>query len=314
MVYLSGRGCPFGCAFCTEPFMFQGQMAEPEAKVAADLEAFQSRLRAGYLWLCDPLFGASPRRLRRLLPILARSPLSFLYESRVDTLAPESVAEIREAGGDLVYLGLEAASDRSLLQIAKVSTHDAARAYRERALALVEACASSDVVPVLGVLNPVPGDRGEDLEQTLAFLAQLNELAELVARRSGSGIRPFFHAFPYRIDRGTAAARAADQHSERFGTTWSAGEEEIFCEREILDASRSVDRAAAAAFRSQVRKLNRGGPELMCRVLRSMPRPFLARRWPTPDAFDHRPGETHRDAGDATPVIALPEARGPDHG
>jgi hypothetical protein len=285
MVYLTSRGCPFRCVFCTEPFMFDRQMNEPIDKVAADLAAFGTELDVGYLWLCDPLFGASRDRLRELLPLLARGATGFLFESRVDKLDPEAIPDIRAAGGDLVYLGLEAASTRSLLQMRKVAgKRDAAR-YRDKARAVVEACAASDVLPVLGVLNPVPGDTPADIDQTIDFLAELDALARVAGERAGTHIRPFFYAFPYRVDRGTEAARTWDTDAGAHGCTTNVGEDDLFTEREILDASTTVDRVEAAAFRQWIRDLNRGGPDVMKRALRSMPRPFLTARWmPDSDA------------------------------
>lgn len=279
MVYLSSRGCPFSCRFCSEPFLFPGWMDEPLDKVAADLAACAAGLSASYLWLCDPLFGASSRRLAALLPLLAATRLNFLFESRVDTLRPADLPAIRQAGGDLVYLGLEAVSDRSLLAIGKVRSAAAAARYRERALALVAACAAADVLPVIGVLVPVPGDQPDTLEQTLGFLVELDRLAEAEGQRAGTGIRPFFHAFPYRVDPGTAAWDDFPHQAAQLGTTLSAGEDDPRQEREVLKASWTLDAAAASAFRDAVRRLNRPSPATLPRVLRSIPRPYLATEW-----------------------------------
>lgn len=284
MVYLTSRGCPFGCAFCTEPFMFDGQLHEAIDKVAVDLRAFDEVLGADYLWLCDPLFGASRQRLDVLLPHLEASNLSFLYESRVDTLDPAEIPRIRSAGGDLVYLGLEAASESTLLRMNKVPSAKSAHRYLARAREVIEACAESDVVPVVGVLNPIPGDRAADLDETLRFLGELNELAEAGAKRAGTDIRPFFYAFPYRVDLGTEAARNLAGEARPAGCSTNVREDELFVEREVLQASPTVDPAAAAAFREAVRESNRGGNAVMGRVFRSMPRPFLAQSWMVDDA------------------------------
>ncbi len=278
MVYLTGRGCPYSCSFCSEPFMFHGHHHEPLAKIREELRACAQAMDVSYMWLCDPLFGVPKGRLHQVLPELARFPTNYLFESRVDTLPPEELPDIRESGGDLVYLGLEAASDRSLLHMGKVHGHGAAARYREAAVDVAAACAAADVVPVVGVLNPVPGDTEADLRETLALLERMTEAA-VAASMPGRDIRPFFHAFPYRIDRGTAAWDSLPGHEERFGTTCTAGPEELFAEREVLDASHEVDRERAARFRDQVRALNRPSPELMGRVLRSMPATYMTRGW-----------------------------------
>ncbi len=280
MVYLSGRGCPFQCAFCTEPQMFPGTMLEPLPKVAADMDALREGLQATYLWVCDPLFGASGARLDALLPHLKRSGLNYLYESRVDALLTERIPDIRAAGGDLVYLGLEASSDRSLLHMGKVRDAQGAARYREATFAVVEACVAADVIPVLGVLNPIPGDGVADLEATLRLLKLLTTLANSVGAAAKTVARPFFHAFPYRLDQGSAAQRSEVADAARFGTRFTGCEDDLFVDRDIVVASHEVDEAAAAAFRAEVRTLNPREPKVLQRVLRSVPRPYRAFSWP----------------------------------
>ncbi len=279
MVYLTSRGCPFACTFCSEPVMYCGYRHEPLPKVDADLRAMAAALSADYMWLCDPLFGASGRRLDALLPLLERLPAEFLYESRVDTLRPERVAPIRAAGGDLVYLGLEAASDRSLLHMRKVRSPAAARRYRERAEALVEACVAADVVPVLGVLNPLPGDGPADLQATLDLLDRLSAAGAAGAARSGSGLGPFFHAFPYRVDAGTVASEQLVRYEREEGTLMSAPLGSLYEDREVVAATRTLSADATAAFREQVRRRNRPTPEVFRRVRRSFPRPYVSKDW-----------------------------------
>lgn len=279
MVYLTSRGCPFACTFCSEPMMYRGYRHEPLDKVVADLRGLGGALSADYLWLCDPLFGASGRRLEVLLPPLAQLPAEFLYESRVDTLRPERVEPIRAAGGDLVYLGLEAASDRSLLHVRKVRTTAAARRYRARAEAVVEACVAADVVPVLGVLNPLPGDGAEDLQASLDLLDRLQAAGAAASARTGTGVTPFFHAFPYRVDAGTVAAEQLPGQEAREGTIMSAPAEAIYKDREVVAPSRTLGAEATAAFREEVRRRNRPTPEALRRVLRSFPRRYVATDW-----------------------------------
>ena len=270
----ASRGCPFHCAFCTETLTAPRYSPDGIDKIAADAAAFGESGQRWYLWVCDPLFGAGRRRTAAVSEALGSSGLEFLAESRVDVLHPDDVPGLREAGCNLVYFGLEAVSHRSLLELRKLPAAPARhRRYLERTRALVEACLRSDVLPVLGVVVPVPGDTAEDLDQTLTFLG---ELADLGRRVGGGpdGIGPCFHAFPLRFDRGAPYDNRMEE-VRAAGATISQPEDALFDWRFIERASPTVDAAAGERFREAVRALNPTAPAVRQRLLRSFPRPYM---------------------------------------
>ncbi len=270
--WLTSRGCPFHCAFCTEKITSPGFGAHPEDKVACELEALSAVGPDWYLWVCDPLFGVPRTRIDWLCETMARTPNAFLAESRVDVLHPEDVPRMRAAGCNMIYFGLEAVTRNALRELDKIgSTEGHFQRYLEGAEAVVEACLVNDVLPVLGVLHPVPGDTPEDLAEALTWL---QGLASLPARLGVSPLAPCFHAFPLRFDRGapydSQAARLA-----AMGVTTTAVDDPLFGDRYLVDASPTVDASAAEAFRAEVRALNSGDPAVLGRLMRSFPRPYV---------------------------------------
>ena len=135
---------------------------------------------------------------------------------------------------------------------------------------MVRACLENDILPVLGVLNPVPGDGEKELEGTLAFLA---ELADMGSQPWARGPGPWFHAFPLRLDRGSAMdAEPTELWSG--GATFDGMEDPLFADRTLRSASPEVDEVRARRFRETVVSLNPRSEEAQQRVMRSFPRRF----------------------------------------
>lgn len=272
--WLTSRGCPYHCAFCTERLGSPSFSADPLAKVGHDVAAFRQLGRPWYLWICDALFGASRQRLARVCDALDGAGLEFLAESRVDVLRPDDVPRLRAAGCNMIYFGLEAVSRRSLVALAKIEDRPTRHArYVDGARALTEACLRNDVLPVFGVLNPVPGDTAEDLAQSLTLLEEL----AAIARRLGPaahGIAPCFHAFPLRLDAGAPYEQCIGDLAAA-GVRWSEPPDPLFGDRYLTRASPTIGPAEGEAFRARVRALNSPSPDVQRRLLRSFPRPYV---------------------------------------
>lgn len=272
--WLTSRGCPYHCAFCTERLGSPQFAADPLPKVERDAAAFKQQGRDWYLWICDAVFGVSRTRLTHICAALQGSGFEFLAESRVDVLRPDDVPKLRAAGCNMVYFGLEAASQRSLVALDKIDdTPERHARYVQGAKALTEACLRNDVLPVFGVLDPVPGDTAQDLAQSLA----LGEELAAIAKRLGPaahGIAPCFHAFPLRFDPGAPYERHEDE-LRAAGVEWSEPLDPLFGDCYLLRASATVGPAEGEAFRAAIRALNSPSPVVQQRLLRSFRRPYV---------------------------------------
>lgn len=272
--WLTSRGCPYHCAFCTERLGSPQFSADPLPKVDHDIAAFKGQDRRWYLWVCDALFGVSRPRLAHICDALAGAGFEFLAESRVDVLRPDDVPRLRAAGCNMIYFGLEAGGRRSLVALDKIDdTPERYTRYVEGAKALAEACLRNDVLPVFGVLNPVPGDTAPDLAQSLALLEELAAIAKRLGA-AANGIAPCFHAFPLRFDPGAPyERREAELHAG--GVEWSEPQDALFGDRWLARASATIGPAEGEAFRARVRALNSPSPAVQQRLLRSFPRPYV---------------------------------------
>ena len=272
--WLTSRGCPYHCTFCTERLTSPGLTHNTLDRVAADIQSFAAMEKSWYLWICDPLFGVSRSRLSETCKLLAETPLQFLAESRVDVLHPDDVPLLSAAGCDLIYFGLEAVGHRSLCELQKIDERSIRhKKYLDGARALVEACLRNNILPVLGILQPVPGDTPEDLAETLVFLEELASIADRLGD-SANGLGPCFYAFPLRFDRGAPYDEKSD-HLTKCGVTYTPTSDPLFEDRYLSSASPSVDAATADKFREAVRTLNPQSDYVRQRLLRSYPRPYV---------------------------------------
>lgn len=274
MVYLSSRGCPYRCSFCSEPIMFPAYVDEPLDKVKADIEAFKAIGKPYFFWVCDPIFGFSPRRVDELCHLLEQTPFDFLLETRVDVLKPEMVEQVARAGCKLIYFGLESGAYRSLVELEKCSDRTQFERYIQGARSLTEACARNDIVPMFGIMNPVPGDRAEDLKECLDFLEGLVSIS--------AGINPdlglFLLPLQCRLDMGSPFQLNWPSLEAR-GVTRTCDEEDIFDDMFVSRTSPEVGTDEAAEFRQKVSALWTPPQSAMKVLFQCWPRPYMEVEW-----------------------------------
>lgn len=125
-------GCSWNkCAFC-EMYTSKKFVARKEEEIFADIDAFlpwSSQITKVFLADGDPLVLSN----RRLIPILDKIRKTFPNLRRISTYASPSninrkseqeLAELREAGLQLLYVGIESGDDDTLAAIQKGETFD----------------------------------------------------------------------------------------------------------------------------------------------------------------------------------------------
>ncbi len=268
--YLTSKGCPYECSFCAECVIYPQHAETGIERLREDLARLDRFGHNYFLWLSDPLFGANEARLEAICDILAGSRFHFLLESRVDVLKPEQLPRLWEAGCELIYFGLESASFSSLKRMRKLRTERQYERYLRQTKELMRACMAADVTPVFGIINPVPGDRVEDLQQTYQFMKELAEVAKAEVERSGHDPGYHFYGFDYRFIRGTHDFARLDE-LKAMGATWRQEREDIFRDVVIHDASPEIPRALSLEFQRKLQSLVHTTPKGWERLQRSFP-------------------------------------------
>ncbi len=167
---LTSRGCPYDCSFCTVTTTFGRKMRyrSPEHVVA---EMRNHDLDNTIFFIYDDNFAANPRRTREMLAAFRTLPTKprFSAQVRADLARdPALLDEMRDAGADTFFIGLESVNQASLTNakkrqdLTKVGQH--LRAIHERGIVV-------HGMFVLGFDDDGPGT----MERTVAF-AQEHDL------------------------------------------------------------------------------------------------------------------------------------------
>ena len=164
---MTSRGCPYDCSFCTVTTTFGRKMRyrSPERVVA---EMRKHDLDNTIFFIYDDNFAANPRRTREMLAAFRTLPSKprFSAQVRADLARdPDLLDEMRAAGADTFFIGLESVNQESLTNakkrqdLTKVGEHLAA--IHQRGIVV-------HGMFVLGFDEDGPGT----MERTVAFAQQ----------------------------------------------------------------------------------------------------------------------------------------------
>lgn len=123
----SGRGCPYGCEFCTVTGFFgdaiRFRSSESVVKEMLLLKALEKRLGGKIaVFFIDDNFAINPKRTKLLLrEIIARgAQLPWIAQISMNLLRDEElVSLIAESGGKWIFIGLESIDPQNLKSVAK---------------------------------------------------------------------------------------------------------------------------------------------------------------------------------------------------
>lgn len=162
--YESVRGCPYRCAFCNYPYLFDDSVFRYRSarKIADDWEHFVRDLGVEYITCLDSLFTIPRRRLRELCEELVRRDVrvKWICYARADDLCEEdTVLLMKRAGCHQVQIGIESGHQTILDNMNKVSTVAANRG------ALAN-CRKHGLTSIVSLICGFPGETPETLEAT----------------------------------------------------------------------------------------------------------------------------------------------------
>ncbi len=121
------RGCPFDCEFCDVTAKFGHRpRTKTAAQIIAELDALYRRGWRRQVFFVDDNFIGNKRTLKaELLPALiewhrGRSGMTFYTEASINLADDEELMRMmREAGFDMVFIGIETPDDAGLAECAK---------------------------------------------------------------------------------------------------------------------------------------------------------------------------------------------------
>ncbi|CAA0102367.1 2-hydroxyethylphosphonate methyltransferase [BD1-7 clade bacterium] len=175
--YISSIGCPFRCAFCADPYVYQRKwQGESSQRVADNIERLWHKYQFDDVNFQDETFFVYAKRVIELAQafIDKRLPFSWAATLRADQgsrLPDDAWRLCKESGMRRVLIGVESGSADMVKRISKDTTLD-------QVLYCAEQCVKYDLEVIFSIIVGFPGESDEQIRQTLAFAKKLNQMSE----------------------------------------------------------------------------------------------------------------------------------------
>lgn len=112
----ASRGCPYRCNWCAKPIYGNRYRSRSASLVAAEMMHVKREYAPDQFWFADDIFALSTRWTldfaRKVEALGAKIP--FKMQSRCDLMARNTVAALRRAGCEEVWMGAESGSQHVL--------------------------------------------------------------------------------------------------------------------------------------------------------------------------------------------------------
>ena len=125
--FLASRGCPYNCSFCMVQ-MGRNYVIRSSQSICDELEIFNADFGCRHFWFVDPLFPPpSKKKALEVLSYMAerigrrkgREKITWDCETRADLIDDEVAEALKEAGCELVAIGVESGDDKVLNAVNK---------------------------------------------------------------------------------------------------------------------------------------------------------------------------------------------------
>jgi len=117
--FISGRGCPYNCTYCCSPSLRNlsaglGKFIRRRSVVGviAEIQQVVSHYKVKKINFDDDTFTIDLNWIREFRQLYPREiGLPFNCNARVETLSREMLTELKAAGGDILFIGVESGSE-----------------------------------------------------------------------------------------------------------------------------------------------------------------------------------------------------------
>jgi len=165
---LTSRGCPYHCVYCSVSEQWGHKIRYRSAKNVVDEIEF---LLKTYPFLqgirfFDDVFTMNKERVLEICKEIHKRNLNFVWEceARANTVDPEMLKAMKEAGCEFIDLGIESGSDRILKNIKKSITV-------EQAINAAKMIKEAGIDLKAFIMHGLPGETYEDIKKTV-FLSR----------------------------------------------------------------------------------------------------------------------------------------------
>jgi radical SAM superfamily enzyme YgiQ (UPF0313 family) len=175
IMYLSSRGCPFHCAFCSITAIYKRKwLALRPEKVAADIERLVKLYNVRRINFFDDCFSIDLARVKEICRLIIEKKINIEWSAQVRAadvrrFDDETWRLFKESGCVGLLMGLESGSQRMPDLIYKEEkVEDAINAYKE--------IIAHNLTPWAAFIFGLPGERWEDVMATIKLIIALKEI------------------------------------------------------------------------------------------------------------------------------------------
>ncbi|MFH1136690.1 MAG: radical SAM protein [Pseudomonadota bacterium] len=160
----TSRGCPFNCIFCVGRKMVGAKVRYRDPLKVVDELEYLGSLGFPQVNIADDLFTANKKHCFGVCDEILRRGLKIKWTSfaRVDTVVPEVMVRMKEAGCTAVSFGVETGNPQIMKTIKKGIT-------LEQVEKAVKMCADAGILPHASFILGLPGETPATVEETVAF-------------------------------------------------------------------------------------------------------------------------------------------------
>jgi len=167
---VTGRGCPFRCAYCGSPALWHGTVRLRSVEnVMGELELLKKKYRTSNIHFADDTFTLKKARAKEICQqIIDRSlDIRWLCDTRADCLDKELIELMKKAGCIRLKIGVESGSNRVLKAMRKGET-------KEKIRRSVQWIKEVGVPFTAYFMTGFPEETNEDLKETIDFARELD--------------------------------------------------------------------------------------------------------------------------------------------
>ena len=167
---ITSRGCPYACTFCAVKVVWDGRSVRVRGAEEVVKEILHRKERYGtenfILW--DDYFTINRKRVVEICNLLIekRANINWICYVRANSIDPELLALMKQAGCVEVQVGVESGSNRILKEIHKGITV-------EQTQKVAEMINEAGLSWVAFLLMGIPGETKEEMAATMALLPKL---------------------------------------------------------------------------------------------------------------------------------------------
>lgn len=166
-----GRGCPFGCTYCsTKTFWKRNYRLKSNKKIIEEIESAVKQTGCKHFIFNHDLFTANRERIVSFCNEMIKRNVDIKWtcSSRVDTIDEELILLMKKAGMEKIFLGIETGSQRMQKVIRK-------NIDVNKVIPLIRFIGKNRIFSTTSFIYGFPEETEDDIEDTLKLIIELSE-------------------------------------------------------------------------------------------------------------------------------------------